>query len=756
MKIKIFAAVILIVSAQIAKAQSYGADTKFGTTHNRSHTLYALGIPNDTLPVPLDKQGYPHLAVKDTVFYVWSVSLLKWKLLSGTASTYTASNGITLTGTAFGLGGSLNGSTTITNASGHLFRLYLDEDDDETGLLGNNYGGLIGFKNGEMVTRVNNSGLKSNLSSMLFSENKPHGSYIEVYTDSILIQPRLGKIKVDSLQNSPGTKSLRYNPSTGLVSYSDTTIGGGSYADSLRRVGLNVQMRKNGNWTTQFNLPDSTGGSSLAFTNGLTESGGTVKSGGIISEDTKFYIDNGYNINFDLDHGAESFSITNDGSDTAFIIRDHLNIFFPNIPTSSSITGRKVLVHDTATGKVERVDQSVLGGWGLTGNTVTAGTNYIGTNNNASFRIHTNNTLTAWFDSLQGRLHLVNGTDPLVSMKQATTNQTWQMRVGAGTGLSNSTFNIYDATANKIRMIINQGGDVAIGNVTSIPNVSQLYVYGGGTGANIDARGDSTSEARDEANIEVEHPDYDGVSHNANGVAMQTNGNVTTGSLLTYPKKNSGQLRFTNETNIIRVINNRSLRFATNNIERAVLDSNGRLGIGIKLPDSLVHIKGGLRIENGTQGAGKVLTSDANGGASWQTPASVADTSYTTIATFTAGGGFASDTIMCTDSTLFGSFYTGQFDYTIAYVQAVIKGNAGDSIVLKLVYNDTFNVDGTKVNGAGLSINNRYTGNYIQITANRTVPAGTWLWMKPESIITGKKPKYISVTLVGYKTYATP
>jgi hypothetical protein len=134
----------------------------------------------------------------------------------------------------------------------------------------------------------------------------------------------------------------------------------------------------------------------------------------------------------------------------------------------------------------------------------------------------------------------------------------------------------------------------------------------------------------------------------------------------------------------------------------------------------------------------------------------VVDTSYTTIATFTAGGGFASDTTMCTDSTLFGSFFTGQFDYTIAYIQAVIKGNAGDSIVLKLVYNDTFNVDGTKVNGAGLSVNNRYTGNVFTISTNRTIAANTWVWLKPEAVITGKKPKYISVTLVGYKTYVTP
>lgn len=407
-------------------------------------------------------------------------------------------------------------------------------------------------------------------------------------------------------------------------------------------------------------------GSTYTFTNGITESGGTVKLGGALVNNTSITNPSGYSFDIHLNedndmqgligdtynsfigfaNGSTLMSASNGNSSITLgnpiqivssgattssinVSRDNVSIYPNNgklyldsLNTVSSTTGRKVLVHDTATGKVERVDPSAFGGWGLSGNTITAGANYIGTNNNASFRIHTNNTLTAWFDSLQGRLHLVNGTDPLVSMKQATTNQTWQMRVGHNTGIASSQFNIYDATSGKVRMVINGSGNVGIGTETNIPGVSQLYVYGGQTGGNIDARGDSTSEARDEANIEVEHPDYDGVSHTAYGVAMQVNGNVTTGSLLTYPKKNSGQLRFTNETNIIRVIPNRSLRFATNNIERAVLDSNGRLGVGTKLPDSLFHIKGGLRIENGTQGAGKVLTSDANGGASWQTPTS--------------------------------------------------------------------------------------------------------------------------------------
>ena len=111
---------------------------------------------------------------------------------------------------------------------------------------------------------------------------------------------------------------------------------------------------------------------------------------------------------------------------------------------------------------------------------------------------------------------------------------------------------------------------------------------------------------------------------------------------------------------------------------------------------------------------------------------------------------------MVTDSSLFGSFFTGQYQYTIKAIQAVVKGNAGDSIVVKVIYNDTFNVDGTKVNGAGLSLNNRYTGNAFTVTANRTIPVNSWLWVKPEAVIPGKKPKYISITLLGYKTYVAP
>lgn len=45
-----------------------------------------------------------------------------------------------------------------------------------------------------------------------------------------------------------------------------------------------------------------------------------------------------------------------------------------------------------------------------------------------------------------------------------------------------------------------------------------------------------------------------------------------------------------------------------------------RVGINTLNPDSTFHLVGGLKLDLGTQGADKVLTSDATGGASWRTP----------------------------------------------------------------------------------------------------------------------------------------
>ena len=49
--------------------------------------------------------------------------------------------------------------------------------------------------------------------------------------------------------------------------------------------------------------------------------------------------------------------------------------------------------------------------------------------------------------------------------------------------------------------------------------------------------------------------------------------------------------------------------------------TNGNIGIGTTIPDTKLHVAGAVKIVDGTQAAGKILTSDANGLASWQSAA---------------------------------------------------------------------------------------------------------------------------------------
>ncbi len=47
-------------------------------------------------------------------------------------------------------------------------------------------------------------------------------------------------------------------------------------------------------------------------------------------------------------------------------------------------------------------------------------------------------------------------------------------------------------------------------------------------------------------------------------------------------------------------------------------NASGRVGIGTASPGAKLHVAGAVKIVDGTQGDGKVLTSDASGNASWQ------------------------------------------------------------------------------------------------------------------------------------------
>lgn len=126
------------------------------------------------------------------------------------------------------------------------------------------------------------------------------------------------------------------------------------------------------------------------------------------------------------------------------------------------------------------------------------------------------------------------------------------------------------------------------------------------------------------------------------------------------------------------------------------------------------------------------------------------------IATFSAGAGFVADTALFTDSTLYGSFFTDQDSFYIDRVIVVLKGQAGDSLGIQIIHNDSINVTGTVVSGGTIAVNSRTTGNTTTVSTNQGIPPNSWVWVKSPTVIAGKRPEYLSITLVGYKKYIAP
>lgn len=76
-----------------------------------------------------------------------------------------------------------------------------------------------------------------------------------------------------------------------------------------------------------------------------------------------------------------------------------------------------------------------------------------------------------------------------------------------------------------------------------------------------------------------------------------------------------------NNVAFLQTWSNHAINFSTNNgSSHMIINTLGQVGIGTSTPTAILDVNGQMRVRGGTPGVGKVLTSDAAGLATWQTP----------------------------------------------------------------------------------------------------------------------------------------
>ena len=130
---------------------------------------------------------------------------------------------------------------------------------------------------------------------------------------------------------------------------------------------------------------------------------------------------------------------------------------------------------------------------------------------------------------------------------------------------------------------------------------------------------------------------------------------------------------------------------------------NGNVGIGTASPGAKLEVAGQVKITGGTPGANKVLTSDANGLASWQTPASFSEAD--TLQTVTTRGNTTSLGLVVNGQTI--DHQTNNFFYVNSY----------DGMQLRI------NSDGAGT--SNFQINNSANSSVLTVTNTGNVGIGT-------------------------------
>ena len=225
--------------------------------------------------------------------------------------------------------------------------------------------------------------------------------------------------------------------------------------------------------------------------------------------------------------------------------------------------------------------------WNLTGNSLTSGTEFLGTTNYNALNFRVNNQQV-------GRIHPNGG---LAFGNGALANDNNSIAIGrSATSSSNNEAIAIGPSANASGF---RSTAIGMQSVASNNNTLALGYFSSASGFQSTGIGVSS------------------LSNTNNSLAIGNSSRATgqQATALGTEANSSGQ----NAT----AIGYQAIATQANSIILgSSANTNNRVGIGTNTPDERLHINGSIKIVDGTQAAGRILTSDATGRASWVSPSS--------------------------------------------------------------------------------------------------------------------------------------